>query len=90
MPELKTTKAFIKILDKLTAKNPKLYELIKTRLKSLSENPSAYNLENHKLHGHLKNYYSITITANIRVVFSINSEKGYFRLIDIGPHDNVY
>ncbi len=90
MPELKSTKAFIKALDKLTAKNPKLYELIKARLKSLSENPSAHNLENHKLKGHLKNYYSITIARDCRVVFSINSEKGYFRLISIGPHDDVY
>ena len=90
MPELKTTKAFIRILNKIINKNPKLYDLVKSRLESLSKDPSAYHLENHKLKGNLKDYYSITITTSIRIIFTINVEMGYFVLVDIGSHDDVY
>ncbi len=89
MPELKTTKAFTRTLNKLTLKNQRLYELIKERLKSLSESPSAFHLENHKLRGQLKDYYAITITRDYRLVFYID-KAGAFVLFDIGSHDDVY
>lgn len=89
MPELKTTKAFIRKFEKLVSKNAKLFDLIKARLKSLSENPAAFNLENHKLKGPLKDYYSITVTVSIRLVFYIH-DSGYYVLVDIGSHDDVY
>jgi mRNA-degrading endonuclease YafQ of YafQ-DinJ toxin-antitoxin module len=89
-PELKTTKEFVDTLTKLIVQKPNLYGSIKTGIKSLLEIPSAFCLENYKLENHLENYYSITITTNVKIIFAVNLKKGFIVLTDICSHDDVY
>ena len=62
---------------------------LKERLRLFLENPHHPVLNNHPLHGSLRNYRSINITGDYRMVF-----EGYttttIRLIDIDTHDHLY
>ena len=46
-------------------------------------------LHNHRLEGKLKDFYSININADWRIIFQyINKNKIY--LVEIGTHSNLY
>ncbi len=59
------------------------------RLKVLSFNKFDQVLNNHKLHGEYGGYFSINITADIRVVCKQISGDKYL-LFDIGTHSDLY
>ena len=62
---------------------------IKT-LKLLSLNPFHPSLRLHKLKGELKEFYSVSIDMEYRIIIDIIIIDERIILIDIGPHDEVY
>ena len=56
----------------------------------LEQNPHHPSLRLHKLQGELKEYYSISLDMEYRIIldFIIIDSKIY--LLDIGNHDEVY
>ncbi|MDP3710804.1 MAG: type II toxin-antitoxin system mRNA interferase toxin, RelE/StbE family [bacterium] len=52
------------------------------------KNPADPRLKTHKLHGHLKSYWSFGINNNYRVIFEF-AEKGVVWFHSIGGH-SVY
>ena len=46
-------------------------------------------LNNHQLHGEYRQYRSINITADLRLIYR-KSEDGTFYLITVDTHSNLY
>ena len=81
---------FIKKTAKLIKKNPSLKERIYKTLHILENNPYHPSLRLHKLKGNLKDYYSVSISMNYRIVLDFVITEKEILLLDIGPHDEVY
>ena len=58
-------------------------------LELFAENPFDPSLNNHALQGSLRNYRSIDITGDYRLMYEWTGD-GRVRLIDIGTHSNLY
>ncbi|MBF0473945.1 MAG: type II toxin-antitoxin system mRNA interferase toxin, RelE/StbE family [Nitrospirae bacterium] len=86
--QIKTTLSFIKQSNSLFKKNPYLREKFKKVIQHLTVNPFTSSLKTHKLSGDLKDFWSCSITYEIRLRFKIVDEV--IELIDIGSHDEVY
>ena len=59
------------------------------RLLVFIENPYDVRLNNHSLSGALRQYRSINITGDYRLIYE-NYERNAVRLIDIDTHSNLY
>jgi addiction module RelE/StbE family toxin len=57
-------------------------------IEHLTNNPYTPSLKTHKLSGDLKDFWSCSITYEIRLRFKIVDD--IVELIDIGSHDEVY
>lgn len=80
---------FQKELFRLKKKDPDLTSKIVKQLKIFIQNPRHPFLRTHKLSGNLDNFWSISITKSIRMIYQLNqSGSAYF--IDLGTHDEVY
>lgn len=78
-----------KELARIKRKNPSLVKKIHKQLQLLSLDPKHPSLRLHKLSGNLKNFWSISITKNVRMIYQLkNDDHAYF--VDIGTHDEVY
>lgn len=75
-------------LKKIKQKQPLLFKKIQKQLKIFESNIKHPSLRTHKLKGNLSNTWSISIEANIRLIYTIkNNEALFFKL---GNHDKVY
>jgi len=90
MYKLIETKRYHKKLIKFFKKHPTLLNKYEKTIMLLGTNPSHPSLRLHKLKGELKEFYSVSIDMDYRIIidFIIIDKKIY--LIDIGNHDEVY
>jgi len=68
--------------------NPILKARFTERVKLFLSDPQSPLLCNHKLVGNKKNYWSFSITGDIRIVYRL--ENNCIMLYDIGTHNQVY
>ena len=73
---------------KLIRKNPRLQTKVKTALALLQSDPQHSSLRLHKLTGTPFDDWSISITRDIRIIFSYIQDG--VLLSAIGTHDEVY
>jgi len=86
MYQLFFSRRFDRNLRKIVKQNPKLKSKVQKQIMILSSNPKHKSLRLHKLSG--SDNWSISITKDIRVIFSIENDKIFFNRI--GTHDEVY
>ena len=79
---------FLRKYKKLTKKNPRLAKILDNRFDLFSLNPHNPSLKLHKLSGKHTEQWSITIAANLRVIFQYINDG--ILVTDIGSHDEVY
>jgi len=90
MYKLIETKTYVKKVKKFLKKHPNLIEKYAKTIFLLESNPHHPSLRLHKLKGELKEYYSISIDLEYRIIIDfIIIDKKIF-LLDIGNHDDVY
>ncbi|HUS60344.1 MAG TPA: type II toxin-antitoxin system mRNA interferase toxin, RelE/StbE family [Nevskiaceae bacterium] len=70
------------------APNKKLQSRFYNRLNLLIQDPQNPLLKRHQLKGKKRNYWSFSVTGDIRVVYRIESKTLF--LYDIGTHVQVY
>jgi len=89
MIELIWDEAFIRIIKKWRKKHPDLIKTFEDRILLFTKDPYHPFLKTHSLSGNLKDYWSINITYQYRLIFKFLSQNKAL-LIDIGTHDEVY
>ena len=86
--QIKTTPSFLNHANKLFKRNSVLRERFKQLVEELTNDPFTPSLKTHKLSGDLKEFWSCSVTYEIRLIFKI--VNNIIELIDIGTHDEVY
>jgi addiction module RelE/StbE family toxin len=66
----------------------KIRERFIERLQVFKNNPMAFELHNHALHGEYHGYRSINVTGDLRAVYEIREMEIKFLFID--THSNLY
>jgi len=89
MPRLLTTKTYERHLVKFRKKHPELREQYYKTLKILENNPFHPSLRLHKLHGKLKDYYSVSVNLQYRIMIDFVIQDDMIILISIGGHDEL-
>ncbi len=84
------TQHYFKKLKRFIKKHPDIFDRYGKTMELLEIDPFHPSLRLHKLQGKLKEYYSVSITMNYRVVIDFIIEDGQIIPIDIGTHDEVY
>ncbi len=86
------TEKFIKKANKIIKKNKCLDNKLEKVLEKLLANPFDSTLKTHKLKGRLSEFYSASVTHDIRIIFDIieDDDELCILLITIGKHDEVY
>ena len=87
MFELIFSDSYLKKEQKFFKKHKELLDRYKKVLHILRVNPKHPSLRLHKLQGNLKEYYSISINMQYRVVINFIIEDGKIIFIDIGGHE---
>lgn len=59
-------------------------------IRILKENPFHPSLRLHKLKGNMREYYSISINIEYRIIMDFIIVDEVIILLDIGSHDDVY
>ena len=90
MYEIIFTKKYDKRAKKFFKKHQDLKMKYQKTVRLLQQNPYHPSLRLHKLQGDLKEYFSVSLDMEYRIImdFIIIDEQIY--LIDIGSHDEVY
>ncbi|MDO8579590.1 MAG: type II toxin-antitoxin system mRNA interferase toxin, RelE/StbE family [bacterium] len=81
-----SSKNFEKSLKKI---NPKIQLVLGAKLRIFMNDPWNFTLNNHTLHGSMRNYRSINITGDYRAIYE-EYDKNTVRLIDIDTHSGLY
>lgn len=81
-------KNFLKNFKKRIAPNKKLSAKFKSQLERFILDSSASILRNHRLIGKKSDFWSFSVTGDIRVVYKIVNSQ--ILLYDIGSHNQVY
>lgn len=77
------SRSFAKKLEKFSKKEE---EKILKKIQIFWQNPFAPSLKTHKLTGKLKDYWSFSITSNLRIMFQFE-RKDSILFIDVGGHE---
>ena len=75
-------------LRKLRLTNLRLSKKIEKQLSLFLKNPRHPSLRIHRLTGHLKKFWSLSVSKGIRMIYILENDVVYFT--DIGTHDEVY
>ncbi|OGK34580.1 hypothetical protein A3A93_02600 [Candidatus Roizmanbacteria bacterium RIFCSPLOWO2_01_FULL_38_12] len=87
--EIRLSREIDQYLKKIKKKDKKLFKRIVKQFALFKIDPKHRSLRVHKLSGRLKNYWSISISKDIRIIYLLRREdEAYF--FDIGTHDEVY
>lgn len=86
--KIEFSSSYRKVFKKLISKNPDIVFLVFNKLLVLSENINHPSLRLHKLKGNLKDFHSISVENNIRIILELKEDS--ILLINIGTHDEVY
>jgi addiction module RelE/StbE family toxin len=84
------TEYYFKKLKKFIKKHPEVLDRYIKMIEILEIDPFHPSLRIHKLKGRLKEYHSISINMQYRVVIDFIIDDGMIIPIDIGTHDDVY
>ena len=90
MYKLILTDRYIKKEKTFLKKHGDLKEKYKKTLLFLKANPHHPSLRLHKLQGALKEYHSVSISLNFRIVLELLITEEEIILLNIGKHNNVY
>jgi addiction module RelE/StbE family toxin len=82
-------KQFTKDLKKLYKSQPKQARSVIEKLKLFTTDHDHPSLRLHKLSGNLKDFYSISVKTNLRIIFSMQ-DSDTAALYRLGTHDEVY
>ena len=80
---------FRRKIVKLIRKKPGILSLLENAVTLLMQYPAATSLKIHKLNGELNNKWALSLSHDLRIIFS-KGEKNTVRFLDIGSHDDVY
>ncbi len=84
------TDEYFKKLKKFIKKHPDVLDRYVKTIELLEIDPYHPSLHLHKLKGKLRDYHSISITMQYRVVIDFIIQDNEIIPIDIGVHDEVY
>ncbi len=84
------TESYGKRVRKFLRKHPEMFDRYRKALSILEVDPFHPSLRLHKLKGNLKEYYSVSINMEYRVVIDFIVVDKEIIPIDIGNHDAVY
>ena len=90
MYKILETKSYVKKLKKFLKKHPDIFKKYEKTIYILEANPNHPSLRLHKLEGKLKDFYSISIDMEYRIILDFIIIDNQIFLIDIGSHDDVY
>ncbi len=90
MYKLILTDSYIKKEKIFLKKHNDLKEKYKKTLLFLKANPHHPSLRLHKLQGVLKEYHSVLISMNYRIVLELLITDEDIILLNVGKHDEVY
>jgi len=90
MYKIVETKKYQKKLVKFFKKHRDLLGKYEKTIYLLEVNPHHPSLRLHKLQGNLKEYYSVSLDMEYRIILDFIIVDGEIILIDIGAHDKVY
>ncbi len=88
--KLTRTDKYLKKLIKFLKKNPTIQDKYFKTIKLLEANPYHPSLRLHELQGNLKEYCSVSINLQYRIVLDFIITEKEIILIDIGTHGEVY
>ena len=88
--KLLSTKSYDRKLKKFKKQNPHLRDQYVKTIYLLSDNPYHPSLRLHRLKGKLKNFYSVSINIQYRIIIDFIIKDDTIILINIGGHDEVY
>ncbi len=90
MYKLVETKFYMKKFKKFLKKHPDMIKKYEKTVFLLENNPFHPSLRLHKLQGEKKEFYSVSLDIQYRIILDfIIIDKKIF-LIDIGTHDDIY
>lgn len=75
-------------LKKLRLKDPRLSKRIEKQLSLFLKDQKHPSLRIHKLTGHLKKFWSLSVSKGVRMIYILEHDIAYFT--DVGTHDEVY
>ena len=84
------TKTYSKKVRKFLKKHPNIFNKYEKTIFILEQNPYHPSLRLHKLKGGLKEYFSVSIDLEYRIILDFIVIDKEIYLIDIGSHDEVY
>ncbi|MGZ5208331.1 MAG: type II toxin-antitoxin system RelE/ParE family toxin [Sulfuricurvum sp.] len=84
------TDEYFKKLKKFIKKHPDVLDRYVKMIELLEIDPCHPSLRLHKLKGKLRDYHSVSITMQYRVVIDFIIQDNEIIPIDIGAHDEVY
>jgi mRNA-degrading endonuclease YafQ of YafQ-DinJ toxin-antitoxin module len=90
MYEIKITKRYDRVSKKFFKKHQSLKNKYIKTIKILKTNPFHPSLRLHKLQGEIKEYHSVSIDMQYRIIIDFIIIDEQIILIDIGSHDDVY
>ena len=90
MYKLIETKVYIKKLKKFLKKHPDMIKKYEKTVFLLENNPFHPSLRLHKLQGDKKEFYSVSLDMQYRIILDFIIIENKIFLIDIGTHDDIY
>ena len=90
MYKLIETAGYIKKLKKFLKKHPNIFSKYKKTIFLLENNPQHPSLRLHKLQGELKEFYSVSLDLEYRIIIDFIIIDEQIFLVNIGTHDEVY
>ena len=90
MYKLIETTSYLKKLKNFFKKHPNLIKKYEKTIYLLEQNPFHPSLRLHKLKGELKEYYSVSIDMEYRLIVDFIIVDKKIILINIGHHNEVY
>jgi len=90
MNEIRFSKKYEKIAKKFFKKHSNLKDKYIKTIKILQIDSNHPSLRLHKLQGKLKEYYSVSLDIEYRIIIDFVVIDNIIYLIDIGSHDEVY
>ncbi|MBP9762503.1 type II toxin-antitoxin system mRNA interferase toxin, RelE/StbE family [Patescibacteria group bacterium] len=80
-------RSFIKRYEKLP---PHLQGKVKATILILAENPFAPTLKNHALSGTMDTKRAVSVTGDLRIIYTTTDKHITAFLLDVGTHNQVY
>ncbi len=87
MKELKFSDEFITKVSQIKKRDRRLFLKINKQLELFQKNPKHPSLRLHKLQGNFSQVWSISVTRDFRILFSI---KDMYYFFDLGTHADIY